>query len=115
MKFIKFFAWENRWIDRTLESREVEMGWLLKCWCPLLHVTVLKLTNNCLTCTARINSVFWSITWTFAPILVSVITFSVYVLQGYKLTASIAFTVSFHHDERAIIIQLIGRLLPSST
>ncbi len=30
MKFIKFFAWEERWIKRALEAREVEMQWMIK-------------------------------------------------------------------------------------
>jgi hypothetical protein len=31
VKFIKFFAWESRWIDRALDAREAEMKWLIKC------------------------------------------------------------------------------------
>jgi len=31
VKFIKFFAWEERWIQRALDAREVEMGWMIKC------------------------------------------------------------------------------------
>jgi hypothetical protein len=30
MKFIKFFAWEDRWIQRTLDARAVELQWLVK-------------------------------------------------------------------------------------
>ena len=30
VKFIKFFAWEDRWIERALDAREVEMGWMIK-------------------------------------------------------------------------------------
>lgn len=30
VKFIKFFAWEGRWIDRALESRRKEIAWLIK-------------------------------------------------------------------------------------
>lgn len=30
VKFIKFFAWEERWIDRTMDARGVEMGWMVK-------------------------------------------------------------------------------------
>lgn len=30
VKFIKFFAWENRWIQRVLDAREVEMQWMIK-------------------------------------------------------------------------------------
>ncbi|EDR03156.1 multidrug resistance-associated ABC transporter [Laccaria bicolor S238N-H82] len=30
VKFIKFFAWEERWIGRALDAREVEMQWMIK-------------------------------------------------------------------------------------
>ncbi|KAF8890914.1 multidrug resistance-associated ABC transporter [Infundibulicybe gibba] len=71
VKFIKFFAWEGRWIDRALDAREVEMKWMIK---------------------ARINSVMFHLLWTCAPILVSIISFFVYVMQGNELTVSVAFT-----------------------
>ena len=31
VKFIKFFAWEDRWIDRAMDARGVEMDWMVKC------------------------------------------------------------------------------------
>jgi hypothetical protein len=30
IKFIKFFAWEDRWIDRAMAAREEEMKWMVK-------------------------------------------------------------------------------------
>lgn len=30
VKFIKFFAWEDRWIQRVCDAREVEMQWFWK-------------------------------------------------------------------------------------
>lgn len=30
VKFIKFFAWEDRWIERALDAREAEMKWMIK-------------------------------------------------------------------------------------
>ena len=30
IKFVKFFAWEDRWIQRALDAREVEMQWMIK-------------------------------------------------------------------------------------
>lgn len=30
VKFIKFFAWEDRWIQRVLDAREVEIQWMIK-------------------------------------------------------------------------------------
>ncbi|KAG1773289.1 hypothetical protein EV702DRAFT_1131440 [Suillus placidus] len=71
VKFIKFFAWEDRWIKRTMDARGVEMNWMVK---------------------ARINSVLFSLIWTSAPILVSLISFFTFVYQGNQLTVSIAFT-----------------------
>ncbi|KAJ8589109.1 P-loop containing nucleoside triphosphate hydrolase protein [Rhizopogon salebrosus TDB-379] len=71
VKFIKFFAWEDRWIQRAMDARGVEMEWIVK---------------------ARINSVLFSIIWTLAPILLSLISFLTFVHQGNELTVGIAFT-----------------------
>ena len=30
VKLVKFYGWENRWIDRVLDSRKFELGWLVK-------------------------------------------------------------------------------------
>ena len=30
VKFIKFFAWEDRWIQKALDTREEEMKWMIK-------------------------------------------------------------------------------------
>lgn len=30
VKFIKFFAWEEQWINRALDAREHEMKWMVK-------------------------------------------------------------------------------------
>ncbi|CAA7263971.1 unnamed protein product [Cyclocybe aegerita] len=71
VKFIKFFAWEERWIGRALDAREAEMKWMVK---------------------ARVNSVMFYLLWTCAPILVSIISFFTYVMRGNVLTISTAFT-----------------------
>ncbi|KAI0752843.1 multidrug resistance-associated ABC transporter [Daedaleopsis nitida] len=71
VKFIKFFAWEERWTQRVLDAREVEMQWMIK---------------------ARINSILFSLIWICAPILISVTSFFVYVAQGNELTVGTAFT-----------------------
>ncbi|KAF9555967.1 multidrug resistance-associated ABC transporter [Agrocybe pediades] len=71
VKFIKFFAWEERWIDKALDVRELEMQWLIK---------------------ARTNSVMLNCLWTVAPILVSIVAFGVYVMRGNELTVGTAFT-----------------------
>ncbi|KAF9255059.1 multidrug resistance-associated ABC transporter [Marasmius fiardii PR-910] len=71
VKFIKFFAWEDRWIKRAMGVREKEIRWMIK---------------------ARINSVLFYTLWMSAPILVSIVSFATYVLQGNELTVSKAFT-----------------------
>ncbi|KAF9235883.1 hypothetical protein BU15DRAFT_77487 [Melanogaster broomeanus] len=71
VKFIKFFAWEERWIRRVMDARNVELKWITK---------------------ARINSVIFSAIWISAPIMVSLISFFTYVYQGNQLTVSVAFT-----------------------
>ncbi len=74
VKFIKFFAWESRWIDRVSDARATEMKWMIK---------------------SRLNSIMFQLLWSCAPVLVSIVSFLVFVLQGNELTASIAFTVRY--------------------
>ncbi|KAF8890823.1 multidrug resistance-associated ABC transporter [Gymnopilus junonius] len=73
IKFIKYFAWEERWIDRVMEAREAELSWIVK---------------------ARINAIMLGLLSTIAPIFVSVLTFTVYILNANELTISTAFTAS---------------------
>ena len=47
IKFIKFFAWEDRWTQRAMDARGKELSWMVK---------------------SRINSVLFSAIWTLAPI-----------------------------------------------
>ena len=42
----------------------------------------------------RLNSAMFYVLWTTAPILVSIISFFAFVMQGNELTVAIAFTVS---------------------
>ncbi|EIN03587.1 multidrug resistance-associated ABC transporter [Punctularia strigosozonata HHB-11173 SS5] len=71
IKLIKFMAWQDRWIKRVMDAREVEMQWMIK---------------------SRINSIFFSLLWTLAPILVSVVSFATYIYTGHELTVPVAFT-----------------------
>ncbi|KAJ6562715.1 multidrug resistance-associated ABC transporter [Mycena vulgaris] len=71
VKFIKFFAWEERWIKRALDAREVEMQWMIK---------------------SRLNSLMFFLIWALAPILLSTISFFTFVMLGNKLTIGTAFT-----------------------
>ena len=71
IKFIKFFAWEGRWTQRTMDARKKELSWMVK---------------------SRINSILFSAIWTLAPILVSVVSFASYIWLGNQLTVSVAFT-----------------------
>ncbi|CAE6397156.1 unnamed protein product [Rhizoctonia solani] len=78
IKFIKYSAWESRWIQRVLEARNSEVKWLSK----------LKLTNF-----------FMSMVWDLVPILVAAIGFSCFTLVAKReLTVDIAFPcISIFH------------------
>ncbi|KAI0357687.1 multidrug resistance-associated ABC transporter [Trametes cingulata] len=71
IKLVKFFAWEDRWIQRVLHARHAELQWLVK---------------------ARVNSVVFALLQTCIPVLVSVTSFLVFVAQGNELTVGTAFT-----------------------
>ncbi|KAJ6562830.1 hypothetical protein DFH09DRAFT_1035588 [Mycena vulgaris] len=71
IKFIKFFAWEERWIDRAMTAREEEMKWMVK---------------------ARLNTVMLNGLWSVAPISLSLISFFTFVWFGNELTVGKAFT-----------------------
>ncbi|KAJ7468712.1 hypothetical protein FB451DRAFT_1560403 [Mycena latifolia] len=71
IKFIKFFAWEERWIDRAMAAREEELKWMVK---------------------IRLNTVMFHGLWSFAPISLSLISFFTYVWLGNELTVGKAFT-----------------------
>ncbi|KAF8502971.1 hypothetical protein JB92DRAFT_3123623 [Gautieria morchelliformis] len=87
VKLVKFYGWENRWIDRVLDARKFELGWLVK---------------------GRINRIMFSALWTTAPILVSVLSFLTFILTGHELTISVAFTViEFVHLYNAIILMIM--------
>jgi ABC-type multidrug transport system fused ATPase/permease subunit len=67
----KFFAWEDRWIDRALDARAAELRWMLK---------------------ARTNNIVFSAIWAIAPSLVSLTSFATFVTLGGKLDVATAFT-----------------------
>ncbi|KAJ7054740.1 hypothetical protein C8F01DRAFT_1374331 [Mycena amicta] len=71
IKPVKFFAWEQRWIDRVFAARSVELGWLVQ---------------------ARINGIGFLGLWTITPILMSVVSFCTFVMLGNELTTAKAFT-----------------------
>ncbi|KAF9440217.1 hypothetical protein P691DRAFT_823554 [Macrolepiota fuliginosa MF-IS2] len=73
VKFVKFFAWEDHWIQRTFDARESEVK------CEAVHIALL-------------NSIMFYSFWTCAPILISIDSFFTYVTQGNNLTISTAFT-----------------------
>lgn len=31
IKLVKFYGWENQWIDRVMEARNNELKWLVRC------------------------------------------------------------------------------------
>ncbi|KIJ35250.1 hypothetical protein M422DRAFT_262419 [Sphaerobolus stellatus SS14] len=71
VKLVKFYGWENRWVDRVLDARKFELKWLVK---------------------SRINQVMFSALWTSVPIFVSVVSFFTFVVTGHQLTIPVAFT-----------------------
>ncbi|KAH9903343.1 multidrug resistance-associated ABC transporter [Cubamyces lactineus] len=71
IKFIKFFAWEDRWVERVTEARKVELQWMAKSY---------------------VNSACFSLIWICAPIMVSLTSFYTYIAQGNELTIGTAFT-----------------------
>ena len=71
VKFIKFFAWEDRWITRALKARGKELNWLIR---------------------ERLNSIVFYLLWMLSPVCVSIVSFTVFVVTGGKLTVSVAFT-----------------------
>ncbi|KAF7299119.1 ABC bile acid [Mycena indigotica] len=87
VKFIKFFAWEERWIQRSLDAREIEMKWMIKCG---LHDLFSRIVD--LHLSARLNSMLFNLIWLLAPIAMSTISFLTFVLLGNKLTVGTAFT-----------------------
>ncbi|KAJ7123089.1 multidrug resistance-associated ABC transporter [Mycena epipterygia] len=70
IKFVKFFAWEERWIDRVMAARKEEMRWIVK---------------------GRLNSLSFTAIFTFTPIAFSVVSFFSYVWFGNELTVGKAF------------------------
>ncbi|KAG9075527.1 hypothetical protein FS749_012789, partial [Ceratobasidium sp. UAMH 11750] len=71
IKFIKFSAWESRWIMRVLDARQAELAWLRK---------------------LKISFFFLGMMWDIVPILVAAISFSCFTLVAKReLTVDIAF------------------------
>ncbi|KAF8601971.1 P-loop containing nucleoside triphosphate hydrolase protein [Ceratobasidium sp. AG-I] len=71
IKFIKFSAWESRWIQRVLDARHAELGWLRK---------------------IKLIRIFASLVWGLVPVGVAAIGFAWFTLvEGRELTVDIAF------------------------
>ncbi|KAJ7175965.1 hypothetical protein C8R46DRAFT_1174662 [Mycena filopes] len=71
IKFVKFFSWEELWVTRAMEARDEEMSWRLR---------------------GRLNNLLFHCVWSITPILMSIISFFVYVWLGNQLTVAKAFT-----------------------
>ncbi|KAF7298743.1 ATP-dependent bile acid permease [Mycena indigotica] len=71
VKFIKFFAWEDRWTERVMEAREEEMGFMVQ---------------------QRLYTTIFNGVWNFGPLAHSLVSFAVYVYLGNELTVAKAFT-----------------------
>lgn len=76
-----------------------------------LYIPILTVIAVFVRRIARVNSALFSALWTTAPILVSIISFWVYVMRGNELTVSVAFTVrkSFPYRPRSLSVYALGR------
>jgi hypothetical protein len=75
VKFIKLCAWDERWINRAERAREKELKWIGR---------------------ERWNTIWLGFLWTAAPILVSIVSFAVFVvIEQRELSIAIAFTVNY--------------------
>ncbi|CAE7216653.1 unnamed protein product, partial [Rhizoctonia solani] len=71
IKFIKFSAWESRWINRVLDARSEELKWLRK---------------------LKVSFFFIGMMWDVVPIMIAAISFSCFTLVAKReLTVDIAF------------------------
>ena len=103
VKFVKLFAWEERWINRVMDSREAEMKWMVKGKCRCVNFffflkkngNKIDLWDGFMIFKGRFNSVLFYALWTFAPIFISITSFFTYVMLGNQLTIGVAFTVNF--------------------
>lgn len=98
VKFIKLCAWDERWINRAERAREKELKWIGR---------------------ERWNTIWLGFLWTAAPILVSVVSFAVFVvIEGRELTISIAFTVIYlvspYTSLHKLMTTLVHRTLQSA-
>ncbi|KAJ7121096.1 multidrug resistance-associated ABC transporter [Mycena epipterygia] len=72
IKFVKFFAWEDRWMKRTMDARGEELDWLAK--------GVFGQSSR-------------SSLWSTSPVALSLISLFTYVSLGNQLTVGTAFAV----------------------
>ncbi|KAJ7725660.1 hypothetical protein DFH07DRAFT_1002530 [Mycena maculata] len=88
VKFVKFFAWEQRWIDRALNARNEEIKRLVKS-----HINDIgfQMYFIYLSYCGLFGSTGDSL-WISGPVFISVISFFTYVMLGHELTISKAFT-----------------------
>jgi hypothetical protein len=80
-----------------MDAREAEMRWMVKGMHEKTRFIVM-VPFLLFLFAARLNSVLFYILWTCAPILVSIISFTTYVMLGNQLTISTAFTVCHFKD-----------------
>ncbi|OCF31742.1 ATP-binding cassette transporter [Kwoniella heveanensis BCC8398] len=72
IQFIKFFAWIEQWKGRAADARAKEMTQLIR---------------------SLINTVWFSLLWSLAPIFVTLVAFFCYIaIEKRELTVSVAFT-----------------------
>ena len=90
IKFIKFFAWEGRWIERTEQARNTELGWLIKG----VFVQYMRVDSVLTSMPVRLNRIMLGVLWALLPMLVPICSFFSFVMLGNEMTIAVAFTVS---------------------
>nr|GAT43756.1 predicted protein [Mycena chlorophos] len=71
VKFVKFFAWEERWMNHVMESRDQEIVFMTR---------------------QRFYTTMFNGVWNFGPLANSLVSFATYVWLGNELTVAKAFT-----------------------
>src|ERR1700761_7083229 len=75
IKFIKFFAWEGRWIERTEQARNTELGWLIKG----VFVQYMRVDSVLTSMPVRLNRIMLGVLWALLPMLVPICSFFSFV------------------------------------
>eukprot|EP00124_Ichthyophonus_hoferi_P005008 Ihof_evm1s639 gene=Ihof_evmTU1s639 len=91
IKIIKLYAWEKSFMSRLIDTRKKELTILSFLQYLEADQQTLFLTHTFITLSGGLPGLGLSVTWLSTPVLVALVTFTTYVLQGNTLTAEKAF------------------------